>query len=226
MQSIALVAFTDFQLLDLTAPYEVFSAMSGISVHVVSKDGGPVRASSGLTISPTRTLSPDFECDVIFVPGGRGVDSVMRDGEFLRAIASVATRATFVTSVCTGALILGAAGQLRGKRATTHWNYHSLLRDFGAIPTRGRIVRDGNLFTGGGVTAGIDFALALTAQLRGTEEAQAIQLGLEYAPSPPFDCGVPETCPASVIQRVEQSTRETKKHRIEAVRDAVAAMPD
>ena len=119
-----------------------------------------------------------------------------------RSCSSAAAR--YVTSVCTGALLLGVAGLLRGRRATTHWAFHSLLEPLGAVPVRERVVRDGNLITGGGVTAGIDFALTIAAELAGEEEAQAIQLQLEYAPAPPFDAGSPDTAPAAVVKRVTE----------------------
>jgi len=136
---------------------------------------------------------------VICVPGGSGVGALMEDDETLAFLKHQASGARFVTSVCTGALVLGAAGLLRGRRATTHWAFHDLLAPLGAIAIRERVVRDGNLVTGGGVTAGIDFALTVVAELVGVEAAQAIQLQIEYAPAPPFDAGSPDTAPSIVV---------------------------
>jgi len=133
------------------------------------------------------------------VPGGPGVNAMMEDSEVLGWLREQAAGARYVTSVCTGSLILGAAGLLRGRRATSHWGARDMLPAFGAIPTSGRVVRDGNLFTGGGVTAGIDFALTVAAELAGPEVAQAIQLQIEYAPAPPFDAGSPDTAPPAVL---------------------------
>jgi cyclohexyl-isocyanide hydratase len=221
MERIALLAFDDFQLLDLTAPYEVFSSISNASVEVITKTGQPVKASSGLELSPTSTFDRTVDYAVVCVPGGKGITAVMNDAAFLQEIADVASRSRFISSVCTGALILGAAGLLKDKRATTHWNYHFLLREFGAIPVKQRVVQDGNLFTGGGVTAGLDFALTIAGALRGSEEAQSIQLGLEYAPAPPFECGSPDSAPPAVVQFVEQNTLEVKRQRAIAVKASV-----
>lgn len=130
----------------------------------------------------------------------------------------------YVTSVCTGALLLGVAGLLRDRRATAHWRFHTLLERLGAVPVRERVVRDGNLITGGGVTAGIDFALTIAAELVGDEEAQAIQLQLEYAPAPPFDAGSPDTAPASVVARVSARTAAGFDNRAQTIDRALAAM--
>jgi cyclohexyl-isocyanide hydratase len=137
--------------------------------------------------------------DVICVPGGFGVDAAMQDTELLDFVRRQANQARFVTSVCTGAFILGAAGLLKGKRATTHWAYHAELARMGAIPTQGRIVQDGNLITGGGVTAGIDFGLAVLAEIAGRDTAEAVQLTLEYDPAPPFGAGSPDAAPPAAL---------------------------
>ena len=184
---IGLLVFPKVQQLDLTGPYEVFATMPGVTVHLVWKSLEPLQSSTGLTLVPTRTFADCPDLDVICVPGGVGIDALLEDA------------AQYVTSVCTGALVLGAAGLLQGKRATTHWASHSLLESFGAIPVKERVVRDGNLMTGGGVTAGIDFALTLIAEIFDPEKSQVIQLQLEYAPAPPFDSGRPETAPAHVL---------------------------
>lgn len=196
---IGLLVFPKVQQLDLTGPYDVFATMPGVKVHLIWKNLDPLQSSSHLTLTPTCTFDDCPDLDVICVPGGVGVDALMEDAETLAFIRHQAANAQYVTSVCTGALVLGAAGLLEGKRATTHWASHGLLEKFGAIPVKERVVRDGNLMTGGGVTAGIDFALTLISELFDAATSQTIQLQLEYAPAPPFDAGRPDTAPAHVL---------------------------
>ena len=196
---IGLLVFPKVQQLDLTGPYDVFATMPGVVVHLVWKDLEPLLSSTGLTLLPTVTFADCSDLDVICVPGGVGVDALMEDPETLAFIRHQASTAQYVTSVCTGALVLGAAGLLKGRRATTHWASHSLLEQFGAIPVKERVVRDGNLMTGGGVTAGIDFALTLIGEVFDADKSRTIQLQLEYAPAPPFDSGRPDTAPANVL---------------------------
>jgi cyclohexyl-isocyanide hydratase len=196
---IGLLVFPRVQQLDLTGPYDVFATMPGVTVHLVWKNLDPLLSSTGLTLVPTKTFDDCPDLDVICVPGGVGVDALMEDAQTLAFIKRQAANAQYVTSVCTGALVLGAAGLLQGKRATTHWASHSLLEQFGAIAIKERVVRDGNLMTGGGVTAGIDFALTLISELFDAEKSQTIQLQLEYAPAPPFDAGRPDTAPAHIL---------------------------
>jgi cyclohexyl-isocyanide hydratase len=196
---IGLLVFPKVQQLDLTGPYDVFATMPGVVVHLVWKDLEPLLSSTGLTLVPTVTFADCPDLDVICVPGGVGVDALMEDPETLAFIRHQASTAQYVTSVCTGALVLGAAGLLKGRRATTHWASHSLLEQFGAIPVKERVVRDGNLMTGGGVTAGIDFALTLIGEVFDADKSRTIQLQLEYAPAPPFDSGRPDTAPANVL---------------------------
>lgn len=196
---IGLLVFPNVQQLDLTGPYEVFASLPDVTVHLVWKTREPIRSSTGLILQPTTDFADCPALDVICIPGGLGVDALMEDPQTLAFIKRQAEGARFVTSVCTGALVLGAAGLLRGRRATTHWASHGLLEALGAIPVHGRVVRDGNLMTGGGITAGIDFALTLVSELFGELEAQATQLQLEYAPAPPFDSGHPDTAPKEVL---------------------------
>jgi cyclohexyl-isocyanide hydratase len=196
---IGLLVFPKVQQLDLTGPYDVFATMPGVVVHLVWKDLEPLLSSTGLTLVPTVTFADCPDLDVICVPGGVGVDALMEDPETLAFIRHQASTAQYITSVCTGALVLGAAGLLKGRRATTHWASHSLLAQFGAIPVTERVVRDGNLMTGGGVTAGIDFALTLIGEVFDADKSRTIQLQLEYAPAPPFDSGRPDTAPANVL---------------------------
>ncbi len=210
---IGLLVFPRVQQLDLTGPYEVFASLPGSAVHLVWKTKEPVTSATGLLLVPTTTYADCPPLDVLCVPGGAGVNALMQDQDALEFIRRQATSARYVTSVCTGALVLGAAGLLRGKRATTHWASHDLLARFGAIPTQGRVVQDGNLLTGGGVTAGIDFALALAAELAGREAAEAVQLNLEYAPAPPFDAGTPQTAPAAVLAMVRERSAPIRQER-------------
>lgn len=199
-----LLTFPGVQQLDLTGPYEIFASTEGAEVHLIRKDVAPIISATKLVLQPTTTFEDCPQLDVICIPGGGGVNALLEDEVVLSFIRAQAAQARFVTSVCTGSLVLGAAGLLRGKKATTHWNAHDFLAHFGAIPTNGRIVRDGNLITAGGVTAGIDFGLAVVAALRGQEEAETIQLSLEYAPAPPFHSGTPEEATAEILAKAKQ----------------------
>ena len=167
--------------------------------------------------------SPHLEvCDLLVVPGGFGTTEAMADGAFLNEIRRLSAGARYVTSVCTGSLVLGAAGLLKGKRAACHWAWRDQLALFGAIPDPARVVRDGNVFTGGGVTAGIDFALTIAAEIAGEDVAQAIQLAVEYAPAPPFNSGRPETAPARVLERVQRIYGQGMDERLAAAEKAAA----
>jgi cyclohexyl-isocyanide hydratase len=201
---IGLLLFPRVQQLDLTGPYDVFAHMPDTSVHLVAKTREPLKSSAGMILTPDASYADCPALDVLCVPGGSGVGDLMEDEATLAFLRAQAAGARYVTSVCTGSLVLGAAGLLRGKRATTHWAYHSLLAELGAIPVHERVVRDGNLFTGGGITAGIDFALTLAEELVGAHEAQAVQLQMEYAPAPPFDAGDPNRAPRDVVSDVRE----------------------
>lgn len=215
---IGLLAFPGLTQLDLTGPAQVFSTLPDARVHVLWKTRDPIAADGGITLAPDTTLDECPRLDVVCVPGGAGVVPLMEDQEILAFLRQRAEEARFVGSICTGSLVLAAAGLLRGRKATTHWGWTDLLAPLGAIHAPGRVVRDGKFFTGGGVTAGIDFALSIIAELAGPEAAQAIQLGIEYAPAPPFNAGSPDTAPESVIRlvRARMSARR-------AERDAVIA---
>jgi cyclohexyl-isocyanide hydratase len=195
----------------------VFRRTPGVATHLVARTLDPVRADMGLRLLPDTTFADCPKLDVICVPGGPGVNAAMQDDALVAFVRSQAAGARYVTSVCTGALVLGAAGLLRGKRATTHWAVHDLLARFGAVPVQARVVRDGRLVTGGGVTAGIDFALTLVAEMCGAAVAQAIQLGLEYAPAPPFDAGTPRSAPAAVVAAVRARGAAMRAAREEIV---------
>ncbi|PTB21916.1 dimethylglycine dehydrogenase [Trinickia symbiotica] len=213
---IGFLVFPRVQQLDLTGPHEVFASLPDATVHLIWKTLEPVVSSNGLVLTPNMTYGDCPPLDVICIPGGSGVTPLLEDGETIEFVRKQAESARYVTSVCTGSLLLGVAGLLHGRRATTHWVSHDFLEPLGAIPVHGRVVQDGNLITGGGVTAGIDFALSVAAELAGQQEAQAIQLELEYAPAPPFDAGSPQTAPRSVVDLVkEQSAQEfAKRERI------------
>ena len=221
---IGLLVFPAMTQLDMTGPYEVFANLPSATVHLLWKTLEPVAAATGFRITPDTTLDACLPLDVICVPGGPGVAALMEDDRVLNFLRAQAETARFVTSVCTGALVLGAAGLLRGKRATTHWASRDFLAPLGAIPADGRVVRDGNLVTGGGVTAGIDFALTLVAELAGREVAQAIQLGIEYAPAPPFDAGTPETAPPAVLAAVRARTAGLRTSRQELIARVAARL--
>lgn len=206
---IGFLLFPKVQQLDLTGPYDVLASLPDVKVHLIWKDLEPVTASTGLVLLPTTTFDDCPALDVICIPGGAGVGPLMEDEQTLDFIRRQAAGARYITSVCTGSLVLGAAGLLQGKRATTHWAYHELLAPLGATAVQDRVVRDGNLLTGGGITAGIDFALALAAELYGEARAQLVQLQLEYAPAPPFNAGSPSTAPAAVLAEARQLVAES-----------------
>lgn len=220
--TIGLLVFPDITQLDMTGPYEVFIRFPGAKVELIWKTLEPVRAGGGMLITPSVDFATCPELDVICVPGGTGMNRLLKDGETLDFIADRAARARYVTSVCTGALVLGAAGLLKGRRATTHWMSHEMLAAFGAVPVAERVVVDGNLLTGGGVTAGIDFALRLAAELFGPEIAQAIQLGIEYDPAPPFDAGSPARAAPGLVARVRENAAAGQSVRRDAVIRAAA----
>lgn len=217
---IGFLLFPQVQQLDLTGPYDVLASLPDVKVHLIWKDLEPVVASTGLVLHPTTTYADCPPLDVICVPGGSGVGPLMEDEPTLDFIRQHAEGARYVTSVCTGSLVLGAAGLLQGKRATTHWAYHELLAPLGAIPVQERVVRDGNLLTGGGITAGIDFALVLAAELFGQARAELVQLQLEYAPAPPFNAGRPATAPAAVRDEALSKVVESLKVRTQVTQRA------
>jgi cyclohexyl-isocyanide hydratase len=220
--TVGFVLFPNLTQLDLTGPYEVFARLPGARVHLVAQALTPVRSERGLTISPDMTFDSAPALDVLSVPGGPGVDAMMEDEALLRFLGERASAARFITSVCTGSLVLGAAGLLNGYRATTHWLSHDLLRLFGAEPVEDRVVIDRNRITGGGVTAGIDFGLAVAAEICGPGIAQEIQLMLQYSPAPPFSSGSPATAPESVVRNVLAARGEAQSRR-RAIAERAAA---
>jgi cyclohexyl-isocyanide hydratase len=200
--------------LDFTGPYEVFARLPGARSILASTTGNTIQADSGITFSQVVRLAEIDRCALLCVPGGFGTIDAMEDAEYLTQIKRLAARAQYVTSVCTGSLLLGAAGLLRGKRAACHWAWRDMLPIFGAIPDSSRVVREGSLITGGGVTAGIDMALTVVGEIAGTDFAEMVQLGIEYAPAPPFDSGRPESARpeiAAVVRERLTATREARE---------------
>lgn len=199
---IVFLLFPGVTQLDLTGPLQALSRLPGAEVHLAAKNMAPVPSDTALALPPTTDFDNCPQGDVLCVPGGFGVDDAMNDEATIAFVRRQAAGARYATSVCTGAFILGAAGLLKGRRATTHWAYHEELEKVGAVPVKARIVRDGNIVTGGGVTAGLDFAFALAAEIAGDEIARAIMLALEYDPAPPFAGGSPETATPETLAAV------------------------
>jgi cyclohexyl-isocyanide hydratase len=211
--SVGMVLFPGLTQLDLTGAYEVLARMPDTRVHLLASTLDPVRSEWGLTIIPDVTFGDAPPIDVLCVPGGWGVNGRLNDEELLEFLRVRGEQARYVTSVCSGALLLGAAGLLRGYRATTHWLSLDLLPLLGADAVRQRVVRDRNRITGAGVTAGIDFGLALAAELFGPAAAQRIQLAIEYSPAPPFDSGSPDTAPDDIREALGRDSREALDRR-------------
>lgn len=209
--------------LDFTGPHQVLSRLPGAVTIAASLDGEDITA-DGLTFGNLARLDSIPRCDILCVPGGFGTTAAMENPEFMAQIRRLGADARYLTSVCTGSLILAAAGFLKGKRAACHWAARDLLSVFDAIPDAGRVVRDGNVFTGGGVTAGIDFALTLAAEIAGEDFAQIIQLGMEYAPAPPFNAGTPETAPEAILAMSRAAMAARMPDREEAARRAAALL--
>ena len=207
--------------LDFTGPHQVLVRTPNADVVVASMGGQDIDA-EGLRFSNLADLATLERCDLLCVPGGFGATDAMLDPAFMAEIRRLGAGATYLTSVCTGSLILGAAGFLTGKRATSHWAWRDQLSEFGAIVSDERVVRDGNVFTGGGVTAGIDFALTMLAELAGQDYAEAVQLGLEYAPAPPFNSGRPELARPEVLAQIKARMAEMADARTAAVKAAAA----
>lgn len=201
---IAILAFEGITALDAIGPYEVLRSVPGWEVAFVGPTKGEVRADSGfLGLSADRSLSEETDPDVVLVPGGEGNRPLLGDEEVLGWLRSVDEGTKWTTSVCTGSLVLGAAGLLEGKRATCHWAFLEQLRAYGAEPVGGRWVEDGKVVTAAGVSAGIDMALHLVSREASPELAQAVQLGIEYDPQPPFDAGSPDKAPAEIVEMVK-----------------------
>jgi cyclohexyl-isocyanide hydratase len=221
---IGLLLFPKLTQLDLTGPLQVFSSLPGAKVHLIWKRIEPVPSDSVLVLTPTVSFADCPQLDVICVPGGVGTDDMVNDEEMLDFLRRQAEGAKYVTSVCTGSLILGAAGLLRGYRATTHWTAMELLAPFGATPAKTRVCIDRNRITGGGVTAGIDFALTLVSILTDCQTAEVIQLRLEYNPAPPFNAGSPDTAPPEILALLQDRIAGSKQPREQAISRAAARL--
>ena len=227
---VAFLLFPNVTQLDLTGPAQVLSRLGGDTrLDLVAKTGDPVPTDAGFSILPTATLAKVSSAAILCVPGGMGITGVIADDTTMDWVGSVGETATWVTSVCTGSLILGAAGLLRGYRATSHWMWRDMLSLFGAEPVAARTVIDRNRVTGGGVTAGIDFALTLMAAIRGEEHARMVQLQIEYDPNPPFDSGSPERATPELVEAFRKRadamapTREADLRALAAKRGFTAA---
>ena len=219
---IGMLIFRDMTQLDFTGPYEVFVQIPGCEIKVIATSLQPVAAKGGLRFIPDTTTGDAPQLDLIFVPGGPGVGALMQDREVLEFLRHQAEGARYVTSVCTGALVLGAAGLLKGYRATTHWLSLELLPIFGATPAPDRVVIDRNRITGGGVTSGIDFALVIAGEIAGADTAKEIQLLIEYNPAPPFACGHPATADAAIVDKVRRTRSAIQTARLEQAKRAAA----
>jgi cyclohexyl-isocyanide hydratase len=218
--NVGFVIFPDLTQLDFTGPLQVLHRLPGAKMYIVAKSRDPVPSDCGLSMLPTATFQDCPPLDLICVPGGAGVLQAMRDRETVDFVKRQAAGARYVTSVCTGAFVLGMAGLLKGKRATTHWAYTGLLANVGATFEKARIVWDGNLVTAGGVTSGIDFALRMVAAIAGDEIAQTIQLGIEYDPDPPFASGSPDRAAEPIRARVEARFADAREAYRAALVDA------
>jgi cyclohexyl-isocyanide hydratase len=222
--SVGLLLFPNLTQLDLTGPFEVFNRAPGATVHLIWKTRDPVTSDTGLTMMPTATFDDCPPLDVICVPGGPGVAALMEDADVLDFLRQQAADAKYVTSVCTGSMVLGAAGLLEGKRATSHWMSRPMLADLGATPVDERIVADGNTITGGGVTAGIDFALSIVGREFGERTAEQIQLFIEYDPQPPYNAGSPRTADPALVDAATTASAERQQARAAIVARAAARL--
>lgn len=218
--SVAFLLFPNVTQLDLTGPAQVLSRLGNVTLDLVWKDRDPVATDAGFAIVPTATFAEASSADILCIPGGMGVTEVIADDAAMAWVRAVGAEARWVTSVCTGSLILGAAGLLKGYRAATHWSWREYLAMFGAEMVPERVVVDRNRVTGGGVTAGIDFAFVVLAELAGEGYAMAVQLGLEYAPAPPFNSGRLETAPPEILAAYNRRLGDLPAKRMAAAREA------
>ena len=222
--NIGILLYPNVTQLDATGPAQVLSRVPGAKMHMIWKTLEPVPTDAGFSIVPTTTFADCPRLDVICVPGGGGQVALMTDEETLDFLRRQAATARYVTSVCTGSLVLGAAGLLKGYKSACHWAWRDMLPAFGAIPVAERVVRDRNRISGGGVTAGIDFGLTVAAELAGEEVAKSIQLVLEYDPQPPFDSGSPEKAGVERVARIRERLAGLLQTRQKANDDAAARL--
>jgi cyclohexyl-isocyanide hydratase len=212
---IGMLIFPKLTQLDMTGPYEVLARLPNTKVHLVAHSLAPVTTDRGMQIVPTITFNTCPQLDLVMVPGGPGQQELMEDETVLAFLRKQAAGAKYVTSVCTGSLVLGAAGLLKGKRATSHWAALEHLKPLGAIAVAEKVVKDGNIITGAGVTSGIDFALAVAAELDGEEVARQVQLQIEYDPAPPFDSGSPRKASPELLAKVRERLASLNQQRRE-----------
>jgi cyclohexyl-isocyanide hydratase len=217
------VLYPGMTQLDFTGPHTVMSRIPDTEVIVASEAGGTIPSDGGLLFAGTKRMGEIDRCDLLFFPGGFGATEVINDAAFMAEAKRLAGTARYLTSVCTGSLILGALGVLKGRRAACHWAWRDMLALFGAIPDEGRVVRDGDIITGGGVTAGIDFGFVVAAELGGEALAQRLQLAIEYAPAPPYNAGRPETAPPEVLAAVQAQMAQLLPQRLAQVKAAAAS---
>ena len=222
--TIGMVLFERFTQLDLTGPHEILARIPGARVVLVARNLAPVTADCGLSVVPTATIADCPPLDMIFVPGGPGQLALMDDEDMLAFLRRSADGARYVTSVCTGSLVLAAAGLLRGYRAACHWLSRDQLALMGAVPVAERVVIDRNRITGAGVTSGIDFAFVVAAELCGRQTAEEIQLAVEYDPAPPFDSGSPERAAPALVAGIRERSSAWQAKREAAARKAGALL--
>jgi transcriptional regulator GlxA family with amidase domain len=222
--SIVFALYPGITQLDFTGPFEVLARLPDADCVLASVAGGELQANHGLRFSGLRRLDDIVDCTLLCVPGGFGTVAALEDELYLGALRRLGAQARYITSVCTGSLLLAAAGLLRGKRAACHWAWRDRLADFGVAPDPARVVRDGNVFTGGGVTAGIDMALTVMSEIAGRDYAETVQLAIEYAPAPPFDSGRPELAREPVLRAARARLDSVRAERDAAIGRAAAAL--
>lgn len=222
--SIGILVFPELDQIDFTGPFEVLTRLPDTKVHVIGTQKGPFRGYEGLIVTPEMVISEAPSLDLLQVAGGAGQQALMNDAAVLSFIQAHAAGGKPIFSVCTGALLLGAAGVLKGRRATTHWTALDLLPYFGATPVNERVVIDGHVVTAAGVTAGIDGALVVAALVRGKAIAQGVQLNIQYAPDPPFNAGTPETAPKEVLAAVEEAYAPLMRARLNTAKEVAARL--
>jgi cyclohexyl-isocyanide hydratase len=210
--------------LDFTGPLEVLGRLPGARCVLASVEGGTIQADGGITFAGVVRLADVAKCALLCVPGGFGTVAALENQPYLAQLRRLGAQAQFITSVCTGSLLLAAAGLLRGKKAACHWAWRELLSEFAVMPDAARVVRDGNVITGGGVTAGIDMALTVMAEIAGIDYAQTVQLALEYAPEPPFDSGRPERARPEIVAAAQKRLDVIRTERAAAVHRAADSL--
>jgi cyclohexyl-isocyanide hydratase len=218
---VGMLLFPDLTLLDFVGPYDVFVRADCFEIYTIATGANEIKADGGLVVKADYDLETCPMVDILFVPGGKGITPLLTDASCIRFLQKQGKHAQYITSVCTGALLLAAAGLLTGYRATTHWRSTELLNLFGVQVVEERIFIDRNRITGGGVTAGIDFGLVLVALIAGEDKAKLVQLALEYNPQPPFNCGSPKTAEAQILQRAKESTQSAFEMRREIINGIV-----